>query len=276
MFLKKIHLHPIMMLFILLSFITGTFIHLFILFSIVLIHEAGHYAMARYFNWEIHSIMLWVFGGVMKTDESMNRPIKEEIFVTLAGPVQHVFIFFVLIVFQFISFISPDILLMAHYYNIILFIFNLLPIYPLDGGKILLSILSSTIPFKKAYDRTIIFAMFACIAVLIYQIFFFQFTLSAFMLFLFLLWENWQEWKYRHYLFLRFILHRKAHSRHSVINVPGDFKLMDVFHLFRKNYSHSIYIKGINQTVAEANCIEKYMKEKRIHERVDEIWASQG
>src|SRR5699024_4666142 len=203
-FLKKLHLHPILILFMIISILTGTFIHLFILFSIVLIHEAGHYVMAKYFEWEIHSIMLWVFGGVMKTDETISRPVKQEVVVTIAGTIQHVFIFLMLHGFSYTSLVTGDLIVSAHYYNVILFGFNLLPIYPLDGGKLLLSCMSAIIPFKKAYEWTILFSVFGCVVILLYQLIFFPFTLSAFMLFLFLLWENHIEWKYRTYLFLRF------------------------------------------------------------------------
>lgn len=90
--LPKIHLHPILIIFIIISVITGTFIDLSIILSIVFIHELGHFLMARHFKWRIRGIMLWVFGGVLDTDEHGNRSIKEEALVTVAGPFQHVII----------------------------------------------------------------------------------------------------------------------------------------------------------------------------------------
>src|SRR5690625_3648721 len=95
--LRLIHIHPILIIFMFIAFITGTFIQFFILFAIVFIHEIGHFIAAKFYNWNVHSIMLWVFGGVMKTDEGVNRPIKEDIIVTVAGPLQHLFIFILLI-----------------------------------------------------------------------------------------------------------------------------------------------------------------------------------
>src|SRR5690625_7477275 len=94
MIFVNIHLHPLLILFIFLSIITGTFIHLFIILLIVLIHELGHYIAAAYFKWRIDYIRLWVFGGVMKTNESTHRSSNEDCIVKLAGPLQHLFIFF--------------------------------------------------------------------------------------------------------------------------------------------------------------------------------------
>src|SRR5699024_11983500 len=59
------------------------------LLSIVLFHELGHYGAAKFFKWRIKGIMLWIFGGVMDTDEHGNKPFHEDIIVTVAGPLQH-------------------------------------------------------------------------------------------------------------------------------------------------------------------------------------------
>lgn len=66
--------------------------------GIVLFHELGHYMMAVSFGWRIKNITLWVFGGVMDTDEHGNRPLYEEALVSIAGPLQHVFIYLGMII----------------------------------------------------------------------------------------------------------------------------------------------------------------------------------
>src|SRR5690625_7196786 len=126
MIFVNIHLHPLLILFIFLSIITGTFIQLFIILLIVLIHELGHYIAAAYFKWRIDYIMLWVFGGVMKTDESTHHSIKEECIVTLAGPMQHLFIFFVLYLFSFFSILLVFILFDSYFFNGFSLLFYLL------------------------------------------------------------------------------------------------------------------------------------------------------
>src|SRR5690625_4827054 len=96
MIFVNIHLHPLLLLLILLSLLTGTFIQLFIIFFIVLIHELGHYLTATYYKWRIDYIILLVFYGVIKTEKLFHISIKEECIVTLAGIFQHIILFFVL------------------------------------------------------------------------------------------------------------------------------------------------------------------------------------
>src|SRR5690625_4370948 len=101
---QLVHIHPILYIFIFLSFVTGTMTQLFILLSIVFIHELGHFFVANYFRWNIEKITIWVFGAVMVTSEYRVRRIHEDLLVTLAGPAQHVRIFVFLLVLKFVDF----------------------------------------------------------------------------------------------------------------------------------------------------------------------------
>src|SRR5699024_2696310 len=149
-FLKKLHIHPLFLLLIVLSLFTGTFVQLFILFAIILIHEIGHYTLANDYQWHIQSIVLWVFGGVMKTTEATNRPIKEDIIVTVAGPLQHIWMFAVIYGCSYIDIIPTSLVQTAFYFNWLLFLFYLFLIYYLVGGNLLLYIFSFYIYF---YDN---------------------------------------------------------------------------------------------------------------------------
>src|SRR5699024_12570060 len=92
--LPPIHIHPILIIFIIISFVTGTFMHLFVILIIVLIHELGYYSMAKFFKWRIKRIMLWIFGGVMESDVHGRRHDNEVLIVNIAGQLQHVFNYF--------------------------------------------------------------------------------------------------------------------------------------------------------------------------------------
>src|SRR5699024_10618542 len=206
-FLKKLHIHPLFLLLIVLSLFTGTFVQLFILFAIILIHEIGHYTLANHYQWHIQSIVLWVFGGVMKTTEATNRPIKEDIIVTVAGPLQHIWMFAVIYGCSYIDIIRTSLVQTAFYFNWLLLLFNLLPIYPIAVGKLLFYILSLFLPYKKAHQYTYRFSLLACILFVLF-LFFNPFTLTAVLLLLFLMWENYQQWRQHPYIFMRFLLQR--------------------------------------------------------------------
>jgi len=279
--LPKIHLHPILIIFIIISVITGTFIDLSIILSIVFIHELGHFLMARHFKWRIRGIMLWVFGGVLDTDEHGNRSIKEEALVTVAGPFQHVIIHLLLFFLAFTPLVPENIMDTAIHYNSIILLFNLIPIWPLDGGKLLMLILSKYLPYKKAYETTIISSIILSIIFLILQLVFFPFTLSTMMIMLFLIMENWKDWKQRYFVFIRFLLNRYEGSSHVAkvepIKVPSDFKLMDVFSKFRREIKHSIYINFANSdriVVDETDCLYSYFNDKQYNSQIGEVFIT--
>lgn len=276
--LPSIHIHPILIVFILISFLTGTFMELSIILIIVLIHELGHYFMANYFKWRIHSIMLWVFGGVMDTDEHGNRPIREDVFVTIAGPLQHILIYIALFFLSSFTLLPEAILDLIFYYNTMILLFNLIPIWPLDGGKLLMLIGSRFYPFKRAYYATILISLVLTVGILIIQFIFFPFTLSAFLIFIFLLAENRKEWQQRYYVFIRFLLKRYKGDPFvrevNSITVPFDSTFMELFSKFRREQKHPIFIENQKERrmVDEMDCLHCFFQEKRYNQSVGEAF----
>jgi stage IV sporulation protein FB len=265
------------MVFIGISFLTGTFLELSVILAIVLVHELGHYIAARSFKWRIRRIMLWVFGGVMDTDEHGNRPIWQEVIVTVAGPIQHLFIYLIIFFTAQTEWLSPYILETILYYNTAILVFNLLPIWPLDGGKLLLLFLSMKFPYKKAYNNTILFSLIGSGLFVCFQ--FFPFTLSSFLIMIFLFMENRKEWKHRHYVFMRFLLNRYEGitqvKKVQPIYVSGKDKLMDVFSLFKRDKKHSIYIQyneNSRLSVDETECLRSYFYDKQLNTPVGEVF----
>ncbi|PAV27614.1 stage IV sporulation protein FB [Virgibacillus profundi] len=278
-YLPKIHIHPVLMIFIGISLITGTFMELSIIIAIVLFHELGHFIMAKFFDWRIKSIMLWVFGGVMDTDEHGNRPLREEALVTIAGPFQHMIIYIILYFSTHVEIFPLSVVELIFYYNTAILIFNLLPIWPLDGGKLLFLCLSGYFPYKKAYHSVIIFSMITCLLLLLVQLFLFPFTLSAFFIMLFLFMENRSDWKQRYYVFIRFLLKRYEGNApikdvHPV-NVLAENTLMDVFNTFMREKKHSIYITfpdNQRKSIDEADCLRSYFHDKHYDKTVGEVF----
>ena len=124
--------------------VTGNF-KVFLFFScIIIVHEFGHVVAAIYYKWKIEKIILLPFGALTVFSEKINRPLKEEFIILIFGPLfQIVFTIF---------FINDRNI--VNYSNLIL-MFNLLPIYPLDGSKLLNIILNKLISFKKSHLITI-------------------------------------------------------------------------------------------------------------------------
>ena len=129
---------------------------LFILcvFATVFLHELGHSFAAKLFNIETKDITLLPIGGVSRLETLPEKP-KEELIVTFAGPLVNIVLAF--ITGLFISFPATsealaqelsvgvnanNFFLNFFIVNIILAVFNLIPAFPMDGGRILRAILS--------------------------------------------------------------------------------------------------------------------------------------
>ncbi|WP_227352956.1 M50 family metallopeptidase [Haladaptatus salinisoli] len=123
------------------------------LFVGVVLHELGHSVVAMRFGFPIDSITLWIFGGVARlTDQPENW--LEELLIAIAGP----FVSVVLGVGSFLAlgFIPAEqeaIRFVVGYLalmNLVLAAFNLLPGFPMDGGRVLRALLARTRPFAQA------------------------------------------------------------------------------------------------------------------------------
>ncbi len=112
-----------------------------VLFSIVL-HELSHSLVARHFGLPIRGITLFIFGGVAEMEEEPVSP-KVEFLMAVAGPLASILL--AILLFQFEQLVtawdgSTAIIGISHYlavFNLIVAIFNLVPAFPLDGGRML-------------------------------------------------------------------------------------------------------------------------------------------
>ena len=122
------------------------------MYLIILIHELGHIVMALIFSYKIKKINIYPFGGYTIIENDINVTFISEFMVFLGG-----------ILFQTIFFMFSSLLLdnttyiykLIKEYNLSILIFNLLPVFPLDGSKVLNIVLNKILPFKKAHLLTI-------------------------------------------------------------------------------------------------------------------------
>ncbi|HLR62600.1 MAG TPA: site-2 protease family protein [Lentibacillus sp.] len=276
--LPAIHIHPILLIFIIISFLTGTFFELIVILTIVLIHELGHFFAAKWFGWRIRGVMLWVFGGVMDTDEHGTRPFHEEVCVALAGPLQHGFVYLFLFMLSGIELLPAHIIETAYFYNTVILLFNLLPIWPLDGGKLVLLTLSEKLPYRKAYNSAVMFSLILNVILAAVAVLVMPFTLSAFLLFAFLVMENKRDWKQRYFVFIRFLLQRYHAENHfrrvQPIEVSPRDRLMDVFNCFHRDRIHKIYVTlpgDVRRQMDEMECLHSYFHEQNYRKSIGEI-----
>ena len=139
-------------------YLLGTIVA-FGLFAGVLVHELAHSLVARKKGIRINSITLMIFGGIATMDEGVPDP-KAELPMALVGPIASLFVGLVCsgIVYAVPAVTTnpaiAGVLIFIFGYlgvlNIILFAFNLLPAFPMDGGRVLRAWLAKRMPLHRA------------------------------------------------------------------------------------------------------------------------------
>ncbi|MFB4158285.1 M50 family metallopeptidase [Geomicrobium sp. JSM 1781026] len=226
---RTIRIHPVFWLVIGLAIATGYFRELIMLFCIVFCHEMGHAIAAQKLGWRIKKIELLPFGGVAETEEYGNRPHREEVIVILAGPLQHVFLiglsFLALSLFPFWSQADHELFI---YHNLTILLFNLLPVLPLDGGRLAQVAYTSIRPFREAQQISLLTSLAVLVIVMTLTAMYFPLHLQWWMIIFFLAIANFLEWKQQPYGYQRFLLERKRFEpdvEAKVQSVPANLKL---------------------------------------------------
>lgn len=129
-------------------------------FTSILLHEFGHMFAARYYGIAVKEIVLLPIGGMTHLKRQPETP-GQEIMISLSGPLVNLLIAFVLIPFLpgqvpvwrsipfFLRVESLNFIFFLHSINIMLAIVNLIPAFPMDGGRVLRGMLELfTTPLK--------------------------------------------------------------------------------------------------------------------------------
>lgn len=244
----RVKIHPLFGLVAIAGALTGQFLELITLFTIVIIHELGHVFAAMAVGWRVVSMELLPFGGVAKVDEWGSTRAKDEVLVALAGPFMNGIMILFGCLMQNVGLWTQE---WSEFFisgNLVIACFNLLPIWPLDGGKVLQALLSKWLPYYKTIHFSVIWSSL-CIVILFGLAWFFPFKWNLIMICFYLLLENKVAWKQAHYQFIRFLLMKKGvsgkissslpvhtYSLHPTVSIGEAVKLL------KKGAIHSFHV----------------------------------
>jgi Zn-dependent protease/predicted transcriptional regulator len=162
-----VRVHSTFILLLLLVFFAGTavlgigglsgVIFVILVFASVVFHELSHSLVARHFGVNVVDIILLPIGGMARIANSPEKPVQE-ILIAIAGPIASFVLAFLLwfaadvfgsgVTISDLS-VRGDILAQLCAVNLVLGLFNLLPAFPMDGGRVLRGILALSLsPYK--------------------------------------------------------------------------------------------------------------------------------
>ena len=147
-------INPITILYLLLALIFNKFNFIILHYSIAFIHELFHYLMAKSLNIKVNEIQFLPIGFYLKINNLENYSFIKQLLVLIAGPLSFFVSYAILKILLHINVISQYGYEEGLISNNFILIFNLLPIYPLDGFKIIELFFSSFInEYKLRFFR---------------------------------------------------------------------------------------------------------------------------
>jgi Zn-dependent protease len=149
-------------------------------FGCVVLHELGHALMARRFGIPTRDITLYPIGGVARLERMSEKP-WEEFCIAIAGPAVNVLIAGLLGAFFLLEgLVRPPVplpplglMFLSHlmYINLFLVAFNLLPAFPMDGGRVLRALLAGPLGYLRATQAAVNVALVVAVLMALVGIF---------------------------------------------------------------------------------------------------------
>ncbi len=213
---KKIEIKTELFIVFFLAFVSGLFKDVLIFFLIILIHEVGHVTTSLLYGWKIKKVSFGICGGFITYDDEIDKSFKEEFLIATSG-----FTFQILFYLAAVFFFDNDIislkeisLIRKYHYSILLF--NLLPIIPLDGSKIINVLLNVFLPYKLSLRITSLTSfLFTIITIMFFLLFKLKIEVSYLMILVFLIKKLITYYKDIPHLFNRFLFERFSYSTKS-------------------------------------------------------------
>jgi stage IV sporulation protein FB len=233
----RIKLNVFFILFLFSSYFAGWLQQSLVLFASVLLHELGHVWIARRLRLRVYEIELLPYGGVARMEELSKLGGTAEAAVAIAGPLTSLSAAGVLYMFRDAS----QLIWLGCRVNLILCVFNLLPLIPLDGGRLARNLMIFFMGYRQATRILILAGRAAAFALLGYNIHMLvqgsrsvAFVIAAIFLYI----GTMKEQKFSSYYYLltgnntKSLLTARGHIRKRLLKATEDTRITTVVNQF--------------------------------------------
>lgn len=235
--LTKIEFHYSFLIIALGLVLTGHFSNLLVFTSLIIIHEFGHIIAALFYHYQIDKIIIYPYGGFTKINCMVNSDIWKDLVVALFGLIMQTLYFGVIYLLYSNGLIREYIYNLFLLYHKSMLIFNIFPIIPLDGFKILNLIFSKFLNFNLSNYLSIFISFIMIIIFLFSDIFVKNYSI---VLILGIFFQNiYKFYKEISYVYNRFLLERYLYN----ISYKKK-KIIDNENKMYKNKSHFFVKNG--------------------------------
>lgn len=261
----KLKIHP---LFIVLSIVMLFFRQgVVMIFSVVavILHEYGHYVAGKYYGYMMNKVELLPYGAVLCGKENIDK--KAERIIALTGPLVNVFLALLTVS---IWWIFPKTYYFTNQFctiNIGLALINLMPVFPLDGARIVLSLSKNRLKALKILRiNGIAVAMIFLILFVVSAFFEINFTLGIFAVFLFIGATNGTDNENYSYVFNNALTVKNLDNGVTLrqIYITKDITLLKTLKLTSPSYYTEFVVVDKNfytiTKISENTLIELYQK----------------
>ena len=193
--MNRMTIHPLFLPILFSIVFSGNVSYYALILSSLIIHEIGHIVAAFLCKVKIIRCVIMPYGGEIELQGGLSISPKKQLIIALGGPLAT---FLCILVTPFLDPLLANLLLKI---LLILLIINLMPIWPLDGGRIILALILIFSPKIRWIEFYLALSAFLIVVTGLISFLFLPKSLFLFILSIFLFLQIYREWKFRKYRF---------------------------------------------------------------------------
>lgn len=222
-----------------------------ITFSSAFLHELTHVAVAKGNGIGIDEVELLPFGGVAKYNDLLELDPKVEIKTAMAGPLCNLFLAAVMVICLRYSFFNVGWGLFFIRTNLIIAFFNLLPAFPLDGGRVFRAFKTRQLGFRQATKLTLRLSRYLAVGVGILALiglWLGYFNIMLLIIAFFIYTSTFKESRNNIYILMRYLNQKKRRLkerkilRNEELVVIETTKIKEIIEKFKPKCFHTIMV----------------------------------